>query len=118
MDPSHHSWLLGQSHPAIRLILIAIGIEAEYRSVSRSLSGWGPKREPNVPIAAESEMTNLLSLSKLIWQLDMSILAIGVEPEYRSVTRSLSGWGPKGEPNAPIAAESEVIDFLRLLKLI
>jgi hypothetical protein len=48
----------------------------------------------------------------------MSMLAIGVEPEYRSVTRSLSGWGLKGELNAPIAAESEVADFLRPLKLI
>jgi hypothetical protein len=46
------------------------------------------------------------------------MLAIGVELEYRSVTRSLSGWGPKGEPNAPIATESEVTIFLRLLKLI
>jgi hypothetical protein len=46
------------------------------------------------------------------------MLAIGVETEYRSVTRSLYGWGPKGEPNAPIATESEVADFLRLLKLI
>jgi hypothetical protein len=46
------------------------------------------------------------------------MLAIGVEAEYRFVTRSLSGWGPKGEPNAPIATESEVTDFLRLLKLI
>jgi hypothetical protein len=46
------------------------------------------------------------------------MLVIGVEPKYRSVSRSLSGWGPKGEPNAPIIAESEVTDFLRLLKLI
>jgi hypothetical protein len=46
------------------------------------------------------------------------MLAIGVETEYRSVSRSLSGWGPKGESNAPIAAESEVADILRLLKLI
>jgi hypothetical protein len=46
------------------------------------------------------------------------MLAIGVEVEYRSVTRSLSRWGPKGEFNAPIAAESKVADFLRLLKLI
>jgi hypothetical protein len=63
-------------------------------------------------------MTDLLRLLKLIWQPDLSMLAIGVEPEYRSVTRSLSGWGPKGEHNAPIATESEVTDFLRLLKLI
>jgi hypothetical protein len=63
-------------------------------------------------------MTNLLRLLKLIWQPDMSMLAIGVESEYRSVTRSLSGWDPKGEHNAPITVESEVADFLMLLKLI
>jgi hypothetical protein len=63
-------------------------------------------------------MTNLLGLLKLIWQLDLSMLAIRVETEYRYVTRSLSEWGPKGESNAPITAESEVADFLRLLKLI
>jgi hypothetical protein len=98
--------------------LIAIRIEAKYRSVSRSLSGWGPKGESNAPITADSEMTDLLRLLKLIWQSDMSMLAIRVEIKYRFVTRSLSVWGPKGEPNAPIAAESEVADFLRLLKLI
>jgi hypothetical protein len=113
MDPSRHSW-----SPAIELVLRAIGVESEYRSISRSLSRWGPKGEPNAPIATESEMTNLLRLLKLIWQPDLSMLAIGVEPEYRYVTRSLFGWGPKGEHNAPIAAESEITDFLRLLKLI
>jgi hypothetical protein len=118
MDPSHHCWLLGQSHLAIGLVLIAIEVEPEYRSVSRSLSGWDPKGEPNDPIAAESEMMNLLRLLKLIWQPDLSMLAIRVEPEYRSVSRLLSGWCPKVDPNAPIAAESEVADFLRLLKLI
>jgi hypothetical protein len=46
------------------------------------------------------------------------MLAIGVEPEYRSVTRLLSGYDPKGEPNVPIVTESDVTDFLRLLKLI
>jgi hypothetical protein len=58
------------------------------------------------PIAAESEMTNLLRLLKLIWQPGLSMLAIGIEAEYRSVTRSLFGCGPKGEHNALIAAES------------
>jgi hypothetical protein len=77
MDPSRHSWLLGQSHPAIKLVLIAIVVEPEYRSVSRSLSGWDPKGEPNAPIIAESEMTDLLRLLTLIWQPDMSMLAIG-----------------------------------------
>jgi hypothetical protein len=46
------------------------------------------------------------------------MLAIEVELEYRSVARSLFGWGPKGDPNASITAESEVTNFLRLLKLI
>jgi hypothetical protein len=63
-------------------------------------------------------MVDLLRPLKLIWQPDLPMLAIGVEPEYRSLTRSLSGWGTKEEPNAPIIAESEVADFLRLLKLI
>jgi hypothetical protein len=74
MDPSHHSW-----SPAIELVLIAIGVESEYRSISRSLSRWGPKGEPNAPIATESEMTDLLRLLKLIWQSDLSMLPIGVE---------------------------------------
>jgi hypothetical protein len=98
--------------------LIAIGVETEYRYIFRSLSRWGSKGELNAPIAAESEMTDLLRPLKLIWQLDLSMLAIGVELEYRSVTRSLFGCGPKGEPNAPITAESDIADFLRLLKLI
>jgi hypothetical protein len=46
------------------------------------------------------------------------LIVIGVETKYRFVTRSLSVWGSKGELNAPIAAESEVMNFLRLLKLI
>jgi hypothetical protein len=95
MNPSHHIGLLGQSYPTIRLVLIAIGVEPQYRYVSRSLSGLGPKGESNAPITVESDMMDLLRLLKLIWQLDLSMLAIGVEPEYISVTRSLSGWGPK-----------------------
>jgi hypothetical protein len=63
-------------------------------------------------------MIDLLRLLKLIWQPDLSILAIGLKTEYRYVTRPLSRWGPKGESNAPIVVESEVTDFLRLLKLI
>jgi hypothetical protein len=63
-------------------------------------------------------MTDLLRLLKLIRQPDLSMLAIGVELEYRSVTKSLSEWGPKCEPNARITVESEVTNFLKLLKLI
>jgi hypothetical protein len=32
------------------------------------------------------------------------MIAIGVESKYRSVSRSLSGWGSKGELNASITA--------------
>jgi hypothetical protein len=60
--------------------LIAIGVEAEYRSISRSLFGWDPKGELNALIIVESEMVDLLRLLKLIWQPNMSMLAIGVEP--------------------------------------
>jgi hypothetical protein len=98
--------------------LIAIGVEPECRSVARSLSGRGPKGEPDVLIIAESEIVNLVRRLKLIRRSNSSILAIGVELEYRSVARSLSGWGPKGEPNALIIAGREVTDFLRRLKLI
>jgi hypothetical protein len=56
MNPSHHSWLLGQSHPAIELVLIAIGVEPEYRFITRSLSRWGPKVELNASITTESEI--------------------------------------------------------------
>jgi hypothetical protein len=83
-------WAVRLSHPVNRTHLNSYRVEPEYRSVSRSLSGWGPKREPNAPIATESEMMDLSRLLKLIWQPDLSMLAIGVEPEYRSVTRSLS----------------------------
>jgi hypothetical protein len=45
------------------------------------------------------------------------LIAIGVEPEYRFVSRPLSRWGPKGELNASIATEGEISDLLRWLKL-
>jgi hypothetical protein len=102
---------LSETDPAIGLVLIAIGVELEYTSVSKSLSGWGSKGELNAPIAAESKMTDLLL--KLIYGLDSSIIAIGVEREYISIAISLSGWDPKGESNAPITAVSKVTDFLR-----
>jgi hypothetical protein len=93
--------------------LIAIGVEVEYRFVARSLSRHGPKGEPDAPIAVESETADLVRMLKLIRRSNSSMLAIGVESEYRSVGRALSGWGPKGEPNVPITARSEVAGFLR-----
>jgi hypothetical protein len=93
--------------------LIVIRVEPEYRSVARSVSGRGHKGEPDTPIIVESEIADLSRRLKLIRRSDSSMLAIEVEPEYRSVTRSLFRWSHKGEHNAPIAAESEIMDFLR-----
>jgi hypothetical protein len=93
--------------------MLAIEIEGEYRSVARSLSGWGPKGEPSDSITAGSEVVDFLRMLKLILQLDSSISAIEVEPEYRSISRSLSRWGSKGESNALITTERETTDFLR-----
>jgi hypothetical protein len=46
------------------------------------------------------------------------LIAIEVEPKYGFVARSLSEWGTKGEFDAPIVAENEIVDLLRRLKLI
>jgi hypothetical protein len=59
-----------------------------------------------------------LKLSRTDSMIKLILIAIRVELEYRSIFRSPSEWSPKGEPNAPIAAESEMMDLLRLLKLI
>jgi hypothetical protein len=64
-------------------------------------------------LVPKSDIAYLLRKLKMIRRSDSSILAIGVETEYRSVARSLFGWGPRGEPNAPIATESKVTYFLR-----
>jgi hypothetical protein len=69
--------------------LISIRVEPECGSIARSLSGWGPKGEPDVPITAESEITDLLRRLKMIRRSDSSMLAIRVKPEYRFVARSL-----------------------------
>jgi hypothetical protein len=37
------------------------------------------------------------------------LIAIGVEPECKFVARTLSRQGPKGEPDALITAESEIV---------
>jgi hypothetical protein len=60
---------------------------------------------------------DLLGVLKLIWRPDSSIIAIRVETEYRSVVRLLSRLGHKGEPNAPITAECEIVDSLKLLTM-
>jgi hypothetical protein len=73
------------------LSLIAIGVESKCRSVARSLSGRGSKGELDASIAVESEIADLLRWLKLIRRSDSSMIAIGIESEYKSVARSLSG---------------------------
>jgi hypothetical protein len=102
----------------IGFILIAVGVETGYRTISRSLSGRGLKGKPNALIAAESEVTNFFRSLKLIRRSVSSVIAIEVESEYRSVAKYLSGWGPKGEHNALIVTKNEVMNFFSLLKLI
>jgi hypothetical protein len=50
----------------------------------------------------------------MIRQLKSSLIAIGVEPKYRFVARPRFERGPKGEPDALIIAQSEIVDLLRL----
>jgi hypothetical protein len=84
-----------ETDPRLNSSLIAIAVEVEYRFVARSLSGRGSKGESDAPITAESEIMNLLRLLKQIRRLDSLLIAIEIELEYRSVTRSLFGWGSK-----------------------
>jgi hypothetical protein len=44
------------------------------------------------------------------------LIAIEVELEYRSVSKSVSRWGPKGEPNTLIVAESEKDGFIEAIE--
>jgi hypothetical protein len=46
--------------------------------------------------------------------IGLVLISIGVDPKYTSVARSLSEWGPKGEPNASITIGSEVTESLKL----
>jgi hypothetical protein len=56
--------------------------------------------------------------SKIDLAIRLVLIGIRVELECRSIVRSLSRRGPKGETNALITAESEVMNFFRLLNLI
>jgi hypothetical protein len=54
------SSLVSEIDPTIELVLIAIGVETEYRSV----------------ITAESEIMNFLRLLKPVWQSNSSMIVI------------------------------------------
>jgi hypothetical protein len=59
-SPMPWSSLVSEIDPAIELVLIAIGVETEYRSV----------------ITAESEIMNFLRLLKPVWQSNSSMIVI------------------------------------------
>jgi hypothetical protein len=59
-SPMPWSSLVSEIDSAIELVLIAIGVETEYRSV----------------ITAESEIMNFLRLLKPVWQSNSSMIAI------------------------------------------
>jgi hypothetical protein len=60
--------------------------------------------EPYAVIASCIDIVAFLKSSETDAMIRLILIAIRVEPEYRSVSRSLLGWGPKGESNASIAA--------------
>jgi hypothetical protein len=97
---------------------LAASAETEYRSVTRSIFGGVSVGEPYALVTSYNDVVAFFKLSETDPTIALVLITIRVELEYRSVARSLSEWGPKGDPNCPNAAESEVTNFIRLLKLI
>jgi hypothetical protein len=92
--------------------------ELEYKFIARSIFGGVSEGESYVLITSCSDIIYFLKSSKSDPTIELVFDNYQVEPEYRSVTKSLSGRGPKGESDASIVAESEIADLLRWLKLI
>jgi hypothetical protein len=91
--------------------LWATRVEAEHRSVARSIFEGVPREESYALITSCSDVVDFLSRLNLIRRLDSSLIAIRVEAKYISVVRSLSVWGFKGELDS-------MYGVLRRLKLI
>jgi hypothetical protein len=89
-----------------------------YRYVARSIFRGESGGEPYALVTSCSDAVDFLKLSETDPTIGVVLIVIRVELEYRFVSRSLSGWGSKGESNVPIVTESEMADLLRLLKLI
>jgi hypothetical protein len=70
--------------------LIAIEVEPEYRSISRSLSGWGPKGDPNAPDHHWERDDRFVEAIEADLPIGSVHVSYQVEAEYKSVTRSLS----------------------------
>jgi hypothetical protein len=92
--------------------------ELEYRSVARSIFEVVPRGDFYTLITSCIDVVDLFKSSEIDLAIGLVFNSYRVEPEYRSVARSLSRRGPKGEPYAPIATESEITELLRMLKLI
>jgi hypothetical protein len=97
---------------------LAARAELEYRSISRSIFGGVLGRKLYALITSCSNVVAFLKSPETDPTIGHILIAIRVEPEYRSVARSFSRWGPRGETDASLAAESETVKLLRLLKLI
>jgi hypothetical protein len=74
--------------------------------------------EPYALVTSCSDVVAFLKSSETDSAIGLVLIGIRVEMEYRSVDISLSGWGPKGESNALMAAGSEDANLLKQLKLI
>jgi hypothetical protein len=75
MDSSRYSRLLRQ---------------VEYRSVVRSVFGGNPGGEPYALVTSCSDVVAFLKSSEIDPVIRLVLIAIGVEPEYISLARSLS----------------------------
>jgi hypothetical protein len=75
MDSSRYSRLLRQ---------------VEYRSVVRSVFGGNPRGEPYALVTSCSDVVAFLKSSEIDPVIRLVLIAIGVEPEYISLARSLS----------------------------
>jgi hypothetical protein len=95
---------------------LAARVEPKYRSVVRSIFGGVHEGELYALITSCSDAIAFLKSFETDLAIEVILIAIGVEPEYRSVYRSISRWGSKGDHNTPIAVESEMANLLRRLK--
>jgi hypothetical protein len=92
-------------------------VEREYRFIAKSIFGGVLGGEHYALIISCSDVVDFLKSSETGPVIGLILIAIGIEPECRSVSRSLSGRSPKGEHITPITARSEMTDLLRWLEV-
>jgi hypothetical protein len=69
---------------------LAARAEIKYRSIARSIFGGDPGVEPYAFVTSCIDAIDFFKLSETDLAIGLILIAIGVEPEYRSVYRSLS----------------------------